>query len=628
MRRHLHQHHDAERTFTADEVLRHGSASDCWVTLERGVYDVTTFLDEHPGGAMALSSVGRAGHDVTSHFLRIGHSAPARERLAEMRVGVLGGPPRLSPVGTATDNNRDAAGGDGPALADPSNDGHAILWHAQRRAAILKVHPEVARLAGDNPWTPLLGIAACIVHLTTALLCGSITGPGGPWSAFALAYTIGAVCKMWQFGVCHDVCHGTAGPLLRLPAVKALSYHLLTLPSVGIETFVYYAFQHTGHHAELGKLPHATPPSLEGTSSKAHRGRAVPDGEGGGKDDHGEPPVARASFLTLDQIDGDLPSPSALNLLFLGHRRKVEQQPSVTPAPLPMPHVSMLARALWRASHLGMTQLGAFSLFAGSGVFFAAAVPPLALLCCIRWLAAATFTVRGRSSGLCHPSWGASEGDTLLAQPASLQESPPPPRCRHRRRRSRLQVADHIAEWLPSATPPCCVDGIAAVVDPSHPMSDCVSYWSCAGLSVGVQAWAWMGAAQLIHSYAGLNATIYLVLSELFLHGFLLHPYAGYFLGVHRSDAAMTLGDDRRPRCQPTTSTYSSVAAALSLNLTHHTEHHDFPSVPWNRLPALTRAAPEYYLDLDWSPGFTSTVWRWLCHGEDWTYACLPVAGD
>jgi len=39
-------------------------------------------------------------------------------------------------------------------------------------------------------------------------------------------------------------------------------------------------------------------------------------------------------------------------------------------------------------------------------------------------------------------------------------------------------------------------------------------------------------------------------------------------------------------------------------------EHHDFPTVPWARLPAVRRLAPEFYADLDWSPGLCHAVWR------------------
>lgn len=35
---------------TAAEVAEHTEKTDCWVILHGGVYDVTSFLAEHPGG--------------------------------------------------------------------------------------------------------------------------------------------------------------------------------------------------------------------------------------------------------------------------------------------------------------------------------------------------------------------------------------------------------------------------------------------------------------------------------------------------------------------------------------------------------------------------------------------------
>ena len=140
----------------------------------------------------------------------------------------------------------------------------------------------------------------------------------------------------------------------------------------------------------------------------------------------------------------------------------------------------------------------------------------------------------------------------------------------------------------------------------------------------------------------------YLALSELHLHGFMFHPYMGFFLGVHRSEgttafaragggdgaagaagAASPDGGVGTPPvgggCQPTMSTYSPLTSLSCMNLNYHVEHHDFPTVPWSALPAVRAAAPEFYDSLAWSPGFTTTVARWLRHGHTWSYACIAA---
>jgi cytochrome b involved in lipid metabolism len=55
--------------------------------LNDRVYDVTKFLDDHPGGEIIL--IRNSGIDATEEFEEIGHSSDAREMLKEYLIGEL-----------------------------------------------------------------------------------------------------------------------------------------------------------------------------------------------------------------------------------------------------------------------------------------------------------------------------------------------------------------------------------------------------------------------------------------------------------------------------------------------------------------------------------------------------------
>ncbi len=54
------------RPITLEEVAKHNSREDAWVVVEDVVYNVTPYLEYHPGGIPILASA--AGKDATSLF--------------------------------------------------------------------------------------------------------------------------------------------------------------------------------------------------------------------------------------------------------------------------------------------------------------------------------------------------------------------------------------------------------------------------------------------------------------------------------------------------------------------------------------------------------------------------------
>ncbi|KHJ49129.1 cytochrome b5-like Heme/Steroid binding domain protein [Trichuris suis] len=77
----------ALKTFTRSEVEAHNAKSSTWLVIENKVYDVTPFLEEHPGGIEVL--LEHAGRDATEGFEDAGHSNDAKEIRERFLVGEI-----------------------------------------------------------------------------------------------------------------------------------------------------------------------------------------------------------------------------------------------------------------------------------------------------------------------------------------------------------------------------------------------------------------------------------------------------------------------------------------------------------------------------------------------------------
>ncbi|XP_053604937.1 cytochrome b5-like [Plodia interpunctella] len=76
-----------DRTITLAEVSYHDTPQDCWVVIYDRVYDITTFLEEHPGGADVMLEY--AGQDASTAFRSSGHSRNTSRTLDRFLVGEL-----------------------------------------------------------------------------------------------------------------------------------------------------------------------------------------------------------------------------------------------------------------------------------------------------------------------------------------------------------------------------------------------------------------------------------------------------------------------------------------------------------------------------------------------------------
>eukprot|EP00898_Chlorokybus_atmophyticus_P007021 jgi/Chlat1/731/Chrsp104S01216 len=84
------------KKFAFEEVAQHASSNDCWLIVDGKVYDISKFMDEHPGGdEVLLSSTGK---DATDDFEDVGHSDAARDMMKEWYIGELEGAITKAPV--------------------------------------------------------------------------------------------------------------------------------------------------------------------------------------------------------------------------------------------------------------------------------------------------------------------------------------------------------------------------------------------------------------------------------------------------------------------------------------------------------------------------------------------------
>lgn len=103
--------------------------------------------------------------------------------------------------------------------------------------------------------------------------------------------------------------------------------------------------------------------------------------------------------------------------------------------------------------------------------------------------------------------------------------------------------------------------------------------------------------------YWGWTPLVYLFLATLL--GGSLHPMSGHYIAEHYE---WTKGYE--------TYSYYGIGNWFGWNVGYHNEHHDFPRVPFTRLPALKKLAPEFYDNIPFHSSWVALMVRFIVDPE------------
>lgn len=78
----------SSKTYTLAEVAVHKDASSCWTAINGKVYDVTNWIDQHPGGADKILSVCGINGTEAFNGQHSGQGEPA-SYLSSYEIGTL-----------------------------------------------------------------------------------------------------------------------------------------------------------------------------------------------------------------------------------------------------------------------------------------------------------------------------------------------------------------------------------------------------------------------------------------------------------------------------------------------------------------------------------------------------------
>ena len=115
--------------------------------------------------------------------------------------------------------------------------------------------------------------------------------------------------------------------------------------------------------------------------------------------------------------------------------------------------------------------------------------------------------------------------------------------------------------------------------------------------------------------FLGMKGLAYLLSGTVL--GLGLHPAAGHFVAEHYE---LVTGQE--------TYSYYGPCNYVNFNVGYHNEHHDFPRIPWSRLPLVSKIAPEYYTTLPHYTSYLALLWAYITNSKLGPHARIKRASN
>lgn len=157
------------KSYTVEQVQAHNTPNDCWIIIDGKVFDVTAFLNEHPGGKKVLAK--KAGKDCSKVFKQF-HNDSIMQRVGlPMQIGVIGSaqaapeekPAAAAPKATTAASTTPAVASQGLADNQVAKFGEGIPYADPSWYQEMNRYSALYRLCVINHWLTF----HCLVLTTT-----------------------------------------------------------------------------------------------------------------------------------------------------------------------------------------------------------------------------------------------------------------------------------------------------------------------------------------------------------------------------------------------------------------------------------------------------------------------------